>query len=162
MVIFISIAGVVILLGLFLYLAVAPGVTLGPHTDLDSRRISDLHGAENALALYFNKCGYFPGGIQPNATCSSFSRISTWSDLTRAIEGSKLDLGDFSLPNDPVKDKTYFYGTDTSGSSYVLGALLDNVNHYYLAYSEATGTLYGVNCNAPMFCMVHASTSTIR
>lgn len=117
----------------------------------DLVRNSDLRETQNALELYYKKCGYFPGIAQPGATCSAFAHINTWGDLTQALEDSDLGFSN-KIPNDPTPGKTYFYGTDASGTAYVLGAAV-SINHYNFWSSQTTGTVFGVNCDAPVYCV---------
>ena len=118
----------------------------------DSRRITDLRQAQNGLELYFNKCGYYPGPSQP-AGCTGFGSAATdWAALTTAITGSNIGVN--RMPSDPSGGKTYFYGANAAGSSYVIGAILEDANNSALrSGDDADGFLYGVNCDDPMYCI---------
>lgn len=131
-------------------------VGLGPvqRQGRDSRRISDLRQVQNALELYYNKCGFYPGPVQTNAaSCSSYVQITTWSSLTTSLSGTGSVIGINSIPNDPSSGKDYFYGTNSVGSSYVLGAQLEDVNNPNLSQSLKTDT-FGVSCSTSgMYCI---------
>lgn len=117
----------------------------------DTRRIADLNQVRNGLELYFTKCGYYPGTAQAAAgTCSPFSPISTWADLQAALIGS--GIGVTAVPNDPTSGVNYFYGTSENGTSYVLGALLENSANANLS-QDIDGVVDGVNCDDPVYCV---------
>lgn len=116
----------------------------------DSRRIADLRQVQNALELYYSKCGYYPGTAQASSPCGAFQPISSWSDLTSALTGSSI--GTSQIPNDPTNGKNYMYGTDGTGSSYVLGAALEDANNPTLQNS-AKGTIFGINCSGNTYCI---------
>ncbi len=118
----------------------------------DTKRIADLRQVQNSLELYYSKCGYYPGGAQAaNATCVSFSQITTWDALSTALT-SNNSIGVSRIPNDPSSGKTYFYGTDNIGSSYVIGATLEDTNNPALRNS-VTGTTYNIPCGGSVYCI---------
>ncbi len=111
----------------------------------DLRRVNDLRQTQHALELYYAKCGYYPGVTQAGVPpCGAFSAISSWAALTSALTGS--NIGTSQIPNDPSSGKTYLYGTDANGTSYVIGATLEDLNNPVLQNSPV-GTTFGVNCN---------------
>ncbi|MDP2741596.1 MAG: type II secretion system protein [bacterium] len=116
----------------------------------DARRIADLRQVQNALEIYYSKCGYYPGSAQAGAPCGNFTQISTWGALSTALTGSSI--GVYKVPNDPSSGKTYFYGTDNIGSSYVIAASLEDTNSSALR-SGATGNIFGVNCAGNIYCI---------
>lgn len=122
-------------------------VGLGPvqRQGRDSRRISDLRQVQTALELYYNKCGYYPGTAQASTPCGAFSSINTWTGLTDAIDGS--DLGVARLPNDPSSGRTYYYATDNTGTSYVLGADLEDSKNPNLA-RDVDDSVNGIDCGS--------------
>ena len=114
----------------------------------DTRRISDLRQVQNALGLYYAKCGYYPGAVQAGSACASFLSINSWSSLTSTLTGS--NIGTKQIPNDPTSGNNYLYGTDATGSSYVLGAVLEDRNNPVLQNGPQVST-FGVNCGATTF-----------
>lgn len=121
----------------------------------DALRLNDLNQVRNGLEAYHNKCGYYPGGPQPVPQCGPFVRIMTWQGLTNSLTQS--NLGITYVPNDPryVSDQLwvpYSYGTNGSGTSYVIGAKLENPNDPSLTVSPS-GTIDGVNCDHPVYCI---------
>lgn len=88
----------------------------------DARRISDLHGIQNALELYYNKCVFYPGMVN----CGISAPIS-WPALTAALVNSNIGLSVASIPNDPLGGSaTYAYGVTGDGSKYLLEATLES------------------------------------
>lgn len=131
-------------------------VGLGPvqRRGRDARRLADLREVQNALELYFSKCGYYPGNAQSSTPCGAFSSINgpqAWANLQTALSGS--NVGVRNIPNDPSGGRTYFYGTDSSGSTYVLGADLEDAENPALA-QDVDVPLYGVACDgATVYCI---------
>ena len=119
-------------------------VGLGPvqKRGRDARRISDLREAQSAIELYYSKCGYYPGTAQASSPCGSFSPITTWAQLITTLTGSSLGVS--RIPNDPSSGKFYYYGS-TDGSTYVVGANLEDKNNPVLN-DDIDGTVEGVDC----------------
>jgi prepilin-type N-terminal cleavage/methylation domain-containing protein len=103
-------------------------VGLGPvqKQGRDARRISDLRQVQNGLELYYNKCGYYPGGVA-NPSCTGFSSIGdNWAALTSALTGSNIGIS--NVPKDPTTGKNYHYSS-ADGTKYCLGAELEDLNN---------------------------------
>ena len=110
----------------------------------DARRISDLRQVQNALEIYYAKCGYYPGGVQAATPCSSsFSATTDWAGLKTALKGSTIGIN--NVPDDPSANKTYSYATDATGSTYVIKAVFEDVNNPALRDSYKTD-FNGVTC----------------
>ncbi len=142
---------ILIVIAIIATLASVALVGLGPvqRNGRDTRRISDLRQVQNGVELYYAKCGYYPGGAQAGTDCTGFSAISGWSSLQGALTGSNLGVS--KVPDDPRQGAAYMYGS-TSGSSYVLGATLENANAPQLR-DDIDGTVEGVNCADPVYCV---------
>ena len=132
-------------------------VGLGPvqRRGRDARRISDLKNVQNALELYFNKCGYYPGGLEAGAVCGSFTQIpytdTNWgAELVPNLIGS--NLGVRQIPNDPSSGRSYSYATDADGVGYIVGAVLEDEGNPALR-DDIDGDVYGVPCDDPMYCV---------
>lgn len=127
-------------------------VGLGPvqRGGRDSRRVADLRQVQNGLELYFNKCGYYPGGAA-GAGCTGFSQISTWTDLTNSLTQSAIGIT--QIPNDPSAGRNYFYGTNGTGSGYILGGTLEDAGNAALRQDIDGPNVYGVNCEDPVYCI---------
>lgn len=117
-------------------------VGLGPvqRQGRDARRLSDLKQTQTALELFYAKKGVYPP-------------TSDWSTLKSTI--ADANIGVKSLPNDPSEPaRSYHYGSD--GSSYVLGAELEDENNPNLK-DDVDGTVNGVNCaddgDVAMYCI---------
>lgn len=139
---------ILIVVAIIAVLASAVLIGLGPvqRQGRDARRISDLRQVQNALELYYSKCGYYPGTAQNVSPCGAFTTITTWSDMTSALTGSSI--GTTQVPNDPTAGKNYLYGASPTGNSYVLGADLEDANNSSLQNS-ARGNIFNVDCTAP-------------
>ncbi len=85
----------------------------------DARRTADLHNVRNALELYFAKNGVYPA--------VSGTGIAGWNSLRSAI--TSADIGIYQVPVDPLNNEAdkyyYFYVTNSSKTTYVLGAKLE-------------------------------------
>lgn len=134
-------------------------VGLGParKAGRDSRRVADLRQVQNALELYFNKCGFYPGGSAGNG-CPSTPQTGpgSWPTLQADLTGSGLGVN--AIPNDPLPTQNYYYGINAGGTSYVLGATLEDSNNpVFQRYSPLslvsyTGSLPS-SCSAPVYCI---------
>lgn len=142
---------ILIVVAIIAILASVVLVGLGPtqQQGRDARRISDLAEVQNGLQLYFNKCGYFPGAAQANA-CGAYSANNTWAGMSGALTGSNLSIA--SVPNDPTSGKAYLYGAAAGGTSYTLGAILENTTNPALN-TDIDGTSNGVACADPTYCV---------
>lgn len=141
-------------------LSASPALNATQVAGRDARRVSDLHEIQNALELYYNKCGYYPGtaaGAAGQACSSMHTRITTFAALSAALRGSS-SLGVTMVPNDPSMGATYYYGTDAAGTRYILAARMedrtDPVFTGYVPPSLAGISISGVaSCAAPMYCV---------
>lgn len=124
-------------------------VGLGPaqRQGRDTRRISDLRQTQNALELYYSKCGFYPG----TANCAATTIPTTWADLTTALVGSGLGVS--QIPNDPNTSANYKYGS-TNGSSYALAADLEQSTNPALQSSPKGANVQGIDCSvANRYCV---------
>jgi type II secretory pathway pseudopilin PulG len=123
-------------------------VGLGPiqRQGRDARRQSDLRNVQNALELYFNKCGHYPG----TSDCSGAIGNPSWTEMGNALKGASIGIN--QIPNDPSSGKSYFYGTDSDGSTYILGADLEDDNNRSLT-DDVDGNVQGVDCADPVYCI---------
>jgi len=90
----------------------------------DATRISDLKQLQSDLQLYHEKCGYYPGAAEPGSSCRGFVANGTYARMSAALMGS--NLGITSVPRDPQTGMDYVYGTNAGGTSYTLGAQLED------------------------------------
>ncbi len=117
-------------------------VGLGPvqRQGRDSRRIGDLRQVQNALELYYNKCGHYPG----DATCGSTALGDSWSSLSSSLSGAGIGIN--VIPNDPSVGKSYHYATDFK--TYVLGAELEEATNPNLRQSVSNPSITAPFCNS--------------
>ncbi len=146
---------ILIVVAIIAVLASSVLVGFGPaqRQSRDTRRISDLRQIQNALGLYYAKCGYYPGTAQSGACTAAFSSIgNTWSSLSGSITGS--NIGVKQIPNDPTAGKNYIYGS-SDGSGYTLGAILEDANNPVMQSSAASGNgvTCGINGGVATYCI---------
>jgi prepilin-type N-terminal cleavage/methylation domain-containing protein len=148
---------ILIVVAIIAILASVVLVGLGPTQEAgrDARRISDLSEVQNGLELYYNECGFYPGPAQAATPCSAFgSPLTSWSDLSASLTGTP-GIGVANVPNDPSSGRSYEYGTDSIGSTYVLEATLENGgNSVFTGYNppSLTGIANITSCASPSYC----------
>lgn len=132
-------------------------VGLGPiqRRGRDARRQTDLRNIQNALELYYNKCNHYPGG--PNCEAPSGGTMS-WGTLTETLIGASI--GTNQIPNDPAagsdpsSPRSYRYATDSSGTTYVLAATLEDPDNPALQQSLKTPPAgINVDCSGANYCI---------
>lgn len=103
----------------------------------DARRIADLRETQNALELY-------------NLKEQKYPEQSSWDALEKILIDAGIGVSKIS--NDPLADKTYSYGVDSSQQSYVLAAGLEDENNAALK-DDIDDTVYSVSCDDPVYCV---------
>jgi prepilin-type N-terminal cleavage/methylation domain-containing protein len=131
---------ILIVVAIIAILASVVLVGLGPtqQAGRDARRISDLSEVQNGLELYYNKCGYYPGGTANDTSCDATVAASGYTNMAAELIGTGLAIS--SVPVDPSNTGTHVYSYATNGvaaSSYVLGAQLENLNNSVFATYKA-------------------------
>ncbi len=127
-------------------------VGLGPvqRRGRDARRISDLKQVQNALELYYNKCGFYPGSSSGCATIPSEGDVK-WDALSKVLtDAANTNIGVNQIPDDPSSNRSYYYGVAAEGASYVLAAELEDSTNPALLKSPKTD-LYNVGCSKPNY-----------
>jgi len=130
----------------------------------DTRRISDLRSVQGALEVYFNKCGYYPN---PTASAQQLASPECQTDVNeyKDLEGALTVAGVAKqIPHDPQWDgqsswdpqtvgTDYGYAADSSGTSYVLAARLEDPTNKALEQdldgiqpSGGTNTINPIDC----------------
>ena len=152
---------ILIVVAIIAILASVVLIGLGPtqQSGRDARRLSDLHEAQNAIELYFQKCGFYPGDINGSgatATCSA-NITEDYPTMSAMIPNAGIGINN-ALSVDPTNSGVYEYFYATNGSTYVLGATLENANNaVFNGYNNplaASGvTLTGHTCNKPEYCV---------
>lgn len=108
----------------------------------DTRRTGDLRNAQNFLELYFTKCGRYPG----DGSCG-VSAPGSWAALSSVMQSANITS---QFPNE-ISGKKYFYGVNSDGLSYTLGAELERDNN--VLKDDIDGSSNGVNCADPVYCI---------
>lgn len=113
-------------------------VGLGPvqKRGRDARRISDLRQAQTGLELYYNKNGSYPAS-------------SDWATLTNTLKSAGIGVS--NIPKDPSAGKTYMYVSN--GSSYVVGATLEDGSNPILNEDIDSNPISGFSCGDPVYCL---------
>ncbi len=124
-------------------------IGLGPtrKAGRDARRISDLRQVQSGLELYFNKCGYYPGGTYAAGTpCNAIqTQNNTWAAMSASLTGSGLGVS--AVPVDPGST-AYQYSTAVGGGSYTIAATLEDGTNPAMK-SSVQGISNGINgCGA--------------
>jgi prepilin-type N-terminal cleavage/methylation domain-containing protein len=160
---------ILIVVAIIAILASVVLVGLGPtqQSGRDARRLSDLHEIQNALELFYNKCGFYPGSVDASGKCvttlpagaayPSGAASSQYGGVAVNLAAGTSGLGLSTLPNDPTTNKSYLYRVSaaSSPSQYMLEAQLENLNNsVFTSYSvpaDFTGTPAGdaYDCNDP-------------
>lgn len=108
----------------------------------DSRRLADLKETQNALELYYNKCGHYPG----TEDCAvAAGAPADWAGLTTAL--TKASIGVSQIPSDPSAGKDYAYYTNASRNAYLLTAGLEDANNPVLNKQPAGSDVAGFGFN---------------
>lgn len=116
-------------------------VGLGPtqQSGRDARRLADLHEIQNALELYYNKCGLYPNGANC-AAANTTGYAGGANPAKTAILGSSLGIN--QMPDDPTSGAHYSYAANAGATSYVVQAKLENSNNsVFNTYTPPTSTV---------------------
>jgi prepilin-type N-terminal cleavage/methylation domain-containing protein len=147
---------ILIVVAIIAILASVVLVGLGPtqRQGRDSRRIQDLAQVQTALELFYNHCGFYPGGNSDSgADCpSGFGTALTashdsYETMKTEVTGLKA-LGLPQLPEDPSGGSyVYQYESGNSGNSYTLAATLEDTGNAVLR-TNPTDPLTGLTCGS--------------
>jgi len=146
---------ILIVVAIIAILASVVLIGLGPtqQSGRDARRLSDLHQSQNAIELYYQKCGFYPGG----ANCAA-AVDDDYAAMVTAVTAAATNIGIAQMPLDPTNSGiyAYFYGTNGTGSNYTIGATLENVNNsvfknYNFPASAPIPATH--SCVSPEYCM---------
>lgn len=107
----------------------------------DTKRLADIKQVQNAMELYYAKCGYYPGGVDGTGNCNT-TDPTTWGGLSTTL--TTAGIGVAKIPVDPTVGKTYYYAFDTARQSYILAAILENAKDPTLTGSAYTTDVPGV------------------
>lgn len=137
-------------------------IGLGPaqRSGRDTRRAADLRQVQNALELYFQRCGFYPGpALTAGDSCPAFAAAADYAAMRTSVLGSGLGIA--NIPATDPSGRAYLYGVNsTVGQSYVLGALLDDARSSLLQ-NDVDGTPFTVDCGTvaggaespPVYCI---------
>ncbi len=129
-------------------IAILAGVVLvglrgaGPQAR-DARRVADLRQIQNGLELFFNKTGSYPAA--PGGAGGPLD----WAALETALIAANVNIK--SIPKSP-RPPEYMYGTDSTGTSYVLQATLEEGDSK-LTDNDLDGSIFGIDCVDPAYCV---------
>lgn len=128
------------------------GVAPAQQSGRDARRISDLQNIRNGLQLFYSRCGFYPG-LTNSTTCAGVT--NDYTGMVTALTSSANSLGISSVPNDPSSNRKYYYSSSLDGSSYTLGAVLENQsNSVFVGYTAPTLLPSGLtSCDKPNYCV---------
>ena len=146
---------ILIVVAIIAILASVVLVGLGPtqQAGRDARRISDLSEVQNGLELYYNKCGYYPGGTAADTSCDSAAAATGYANMSAELIGTGLGIS--SVPVDPSNTGTHVYSYATNGiaaSTYVLGAVLENPSGSVFSTYKAPSNVAANTSPAALTC----------
>ena len=139
---------VIVLVFLVLAYIFLSGIRDVRSTGRDSRRIADLRNAQNALEVYYVRTGAYPNA-------GSYGEMESLIEDqlgTSPHHDPLCPRGDCvsERPQKPWVD--YQFSIDPTLENYALGARLEQCDHYALE-SDIDGTVYGINCDDPVYCI---------
>ncbi len=153
---------ILIVVAIIAILASVVLVGLGPtqKEGRDSRRISDLSEVQNALELYYNHCGNYPGpASSPGNSCGAWSAMTPGSnayyeDMKADVTGL-TDVGVPQIPEDPTNAGSLVYVYETnSPNSYTLAATLEDTGNAVLKSDETTDPNGSLTCGkGGLYCL---------
>ncbi len=133
---------ILIVVAIIAILASVVLVGLGPtqSSGRDARRLSDLQQTMLGLGLYYNKCGFYPGDVGCGA--GGFTQITAngWAQMASVLTSPTTNIGVNTIPNDPTPGRTYYYGTTSGGTSYIVAATLENTSNAVFSSYQAPNT----------------------
>ncbi|MGC8775777.1 MAG: prepilin-type N-terminal cleavage/methylation domain-containing protein, partial [Minisyncoccia bacterium] len=93
-------------------------VGLGPiqKQGRDARRISDLRQVQQGLELYYSRNSQYPS--------LKLSSKVEWEQLVKALKNAGIGIS--NVPVDPTNNDKYYYRYASDGTTYVLGARLED------------------------------------
>lgn len=104
----------------------------------DAKRIAEIGQMQNALELYFGKCGYYPGDATAAGACVSAAPPTSWTALQTVLVNARIGLTRIPL------DTSYGYVTNNTSvpprTSYILSAGLESSGNAALA-DDLDGTV---------------------
>lgn len=127
-----------ILAGILLYLPSAPR-----REARDDRRVADLRQVEQALRLFYLKCGFYPGIFDTNAEECEGGQLDDpnkdennprdWNELVNNLTSAEIGIS--TLPNDPQANQSYEYrvqlgspGVTPRAQCYILKAQMETTH----------------------------------
>lgn len=118
----------------------------------DSRRVSDLRQIQTALEIANSK-----NSTYPISAANPTTDMATWNAFATLLKGAS---GVNNIPNDPTTNKYYRYGVTTGGTSYTLGAVMEDASSSVLTNDVDDNPSNGLNCvdgavtaNTPLYCV---------
>lgn len=153
---------ILIVIAIIAILASVILVGLGPtqREGRDSRRISDLAEVQNALELYYNHCGWYPGGGSGDcgawsATGGESGGAAAYTAMVAEVEAT-TEIGITQLPVDPTNSGNLVYQYESvTPNSYTLAATLEDTGNAVMKSDESTdpngGTFTG--CGTTLYCV---------
>jgi len=146
---------ILIVVAIIAILASVVVVGLGPtqQSGRDARRLSDLHSIQNALGVFYNKCGYYPGTIATGAcsaavpTTAAAYPATASSTIYGAVATNLVGagIGINSMPQDPSAGASYRYTANAASAptQYIVGATLENANNAAFTNYNAPASISG-------------------
>ena len=154
---------ILIVVAIIAILASVVLVGLGPtqQSGRDARRLSDLQQIQNGLALYYNKCGYYPGTYTGAVPCTAFVASTGYASGANPVKTvvAAAGIGINTMPDDPQGAAHYLYATTATCNSFIIKATLENGNNaVFNSYTAPATAAYTQGdtvgaCTAPNYCL---------
>ncbi|MGC9968157.1 MAG: prepilin-type N-terminal cleavage/methylation domain-containing protein [Minisyncoccia bacterium] len=134
---------ILIVVAIIAILASVVLVGLGPtqQAGRDARRLSDIRQVQNALELFYNKCGYYPGNVSGGACSTAAPSPATWTGFGSMLTAAGIGVS--AIPGDPSSNRSYGYAYNSGNTAYVLGVALENPsNSVFNGYTAPSAAGY--------------------
>jgi hypothetical protein len=120
----------------------------------NSRKVADLNNVRVGLELYYDNHNKFP-------TVAGNTPQQRWKNLSDIIT-KEIDFNSHPLPQDPglpTKGYYYDYQSNSAGNEFVLKAIIqlpqpNDQTRFLNSSYDRDGTVYGLDCNDPAYCIV--------
>ena len=123
--------GIIALLASVILVGLSPARARGR----DARRITDMSQMQNAMELYFSRCGYYPSSAPPamgQPGCSdavNMTAATNWQTLESALKDAVIAN---RVPDDPLATEAgtagrhyVYFASGSNPSAYVMAAVLE-------------------------------------
>lgn len=119
----------------------------------DAKRKNDVRQVAVSLEAYYNDIGHYPysDGNGSMKGCGAIgANLCAWGAKWSNTSTTPETVYMFTLPQEFVSGKTFYYKTDAAGTYFSLYALLENTKDTGLGVNQSGYT--GTNCGGSALC----------